>query len=54
MTDRLKVLLEDAADHDQSAAEARRELRAEGVDVPAFLARVQAAADEDDAEPEEP
>lgn len=44
--DGLLTLLEEAADHDQDSDEAAAELVADGVDVRAFLGRVQAAIDE--------
>ena len=39
---RLLALMLDSAEHDQTADEAEAELRADGVDVDAFLARVHA------------
>jgi predicted AAA+ superfamily ATPase len=44
--DELLALLEDVADYEQSVDEAREELAADGVNVSAFLARVQRAVDE--------
>lgn len=40
------ALLEDIADHDQTPEEAQDELAADGVNVSAFLARVQQAVDQ--------
>jgi hypothetical protein len=40
------ALLEDVADHDQTPEEAREELAGDGVNVSAFLARVQEAVDQ--------
>jgi len=44
--DGILALLEAASDYDQTADEAKESLEAEGVDVSAFLARVQQAVDE--------
>lgn len=43
--DGVLALLEVASDYDQTAEEAKESLEAEGIDVPAFLARVQQAVD---------
>ena len=44
--DEILALFEDPADHDQTAEEAQKELAAEGVNVSAFLSRLQTAIDE--------
>jgi hypothetical protein len=47
LADKVRGLIEEAADFEQTADEARAELVADGVDVAAFVARVRDAVDEE-------
>jgi hypothetical protein len=44
--DEVMALFEETADHDQTAEEAQQELASEGVNVSAFLSRLQTAIDQ--------